>query len=85
VAIHGTHLSAVYHNRLKSITSHFTSTVPLFAAPYISYAQHYRCKTYASRLFASKLTTNGHSWHIISWHNPFTLSLRCYRSVLKQM
>jgi hypothetical protein len=32
--IRGTQLSAVCHTRVKSSTSHFTSNVPLFAAPY---------------------------------------------------
>jgi hypothetical protein len=44
--VHGTYLSAVCHNKGKSSTSHFTSTVSLFAAPYLFVARLYMCKTY---------------------------------------
>jgi hypothetical protein len=44
VAIRDTHLSVVCQNRVKSITSPFTSTIPLFAAPYLLNARLYSVK-----------------------------------------
>jgi hypothetical protein len=55
MANRGMHLSAVCHNRVKSTTSHFTSTVLLFAAPYIFESPLYKCKTYVAN--SPKLTT----------------------------
>jgi hypothetical protein len=39
-------LESVCHNRVKSSTSHFTSTVPLFVVPYVFDARLYTCKTH---------------------------------------
>jgi hypothetical protein len=51
IAILSTHLSAVCNNIVKSCTNQFTSTIPLFPAPHILYAQLYKCKTNTRRIF----------------------------------